>query len=43
MSIYEITIYSACSSSMNDFTCICPYCEKRDDCECVLFDVVTGG
>ncbi len=21
---------------------MCPYCGKRDDCECVLFDVVQG-
>ena len=23
--------------------CKCPYCGKRDDCDCVLFDAVTGG
>jgi hypothetical protein len=23
--------------------CMCPYCGKRDECECVLFDAVTGG
>ena len=23
--------------------CMCPYCGNRDECECALFDTVTGG
>ena len=23
--------------------CKCPYCGKRDECECALFDAATGG
>jgi hypothetical protein len=32
-----------CHSPLSYCNCKCLYCGKRDDCECVLFDVVTGG
>ncbi|MCE9651638.1 MAG: hypothetical protein K8Q89_01050 [Nitrosarchaeum sp.] len=32
-----------CHVSLAHCHCKCPYCGKRDGCECVLFDAVTGG
>lgn len=32
-----------CHSPLSYCNCKCLYCGKRDNCECVLFDAVTGG
>lgn len=32
-----------CHSPLSHCHCKCHYCGKRDDCECALFDAVTGG
>ncbi|MDO8640559.1 MAG: hypothetical protein Q7R33_03360 [Nitrosarchaeum sp.] len=32
-----------CHSPLPHCHCKCHYCGKRDDCECALFDAVTGG
>ena len=32
-----------CHNSLPHCHCRCPYCGKRDDCECALFDAATGG
>lgn len=41
--IEPYTNCSQCHIPMPHCHCKCPYCGKRDDCECVLFDAVTGG
>lgn len=32
-----------CHSPLSHCHCKCHYCGKRYDCECALFDAVTGG
>ena len=42
----KVDLYTDCNqchSPLPHCHCKCPYCEKRDDCECALFDAVTGG
>ena len=41
--ITKIATCKDCSFPVDMCACLCPYCEKRDECECVLFDAVTGG
>jgi len=42
----KVDLYTDCNrchSPLPHCHCMCPYCGKRDGCECVLFDAVTGG
>jgi hypothetical protein len=39
----KYTDCNLCHVSLAHCHCKCHYCGKRDDCECVLFDAVTGG
>ena len=32
-----------CHEPATDCICKCPYCGKRDKCQCALFDAATGG
>jgi hypothetical protein len=32
-----------CHNLLPHCHCKCPYCNKRDECECALFDAATGG
>jgi len=41
--IEPYTNCSQCHIPMPHCHCKCLYCGKRDDCECALFDAVTGG
>ncbi|MBP0134497.1 MAG: hypothetical protein ITD40_06000 [Nitrosarchaeum sp.] len=45
--ILETSIsYTDCISCHNPLPhchCVCLYCGQRDECDCVLFDVATGG
>ncbi|MGI0055744.1 MAG: hypothetical protein ACREAK_00040 [Nitrosarchaeum sp.] len=42
----KVDLYTDCYMCHNPLPhchCMCSYCGKRDDCDCVLFDAVTGG
>ena len=42
----KVDLYTDCYMCHNPLPhchCMCTYCGKRDDCDCVLFDAVTGG
>jgi len=39
----KYTDYNICNNPLLHCHCSCPYCGKRDDCKCALFDTVTGG
>jgi hypothetical protein len=39
----QYTDCSLCHCPLPHCHCMCPFCGKRDGCECVLFDTVTGG
>lgn len=39
----QYTDCSICHCPLPHCHCMCPFCGKRDGCECVLFDTVTGG
>ena len=46
ISQHEFDEYTDCKECQNPLPhchCLCPYCGKRDDCECALFDAATGG
>jgi len=37
------TLCEYCGNSMEACMCACPYCGELDNCECCLYDAVTGG
>ena len=39
----KYTDCNICNNPLLHCHCTCPYCGKRDDCECALFDAMTGG
>ena len=39
----EFAVCVECRKSIEKCSCVCPYCGKRDECECALFDAATGG
>lgn len=39
----QYTNCSKCHLPLPHCHCMCPYCGNRDECECALFDTVTGG
>lgn len=32
-----------CGNPIESCMCVCPYCGKKDACECCLYDAATGG
>ncbi|HET9008888.1 MAG TPA: hypothetical protein VFN17_02070 [Nitrosarchaeum sp.] len=43
LNVDHYTDCDLCHNPLLHCHCKCPYCGKRDDCECVLFDAITGG
>ncbi|KFM18825.1 hypothetical protein AAA799P11_00946 [Marine Group I thaumarchaeote SCGC AAA799-P11] len=39
----EYIMCTYCDNPLLHCHCMCPYCGKRDRCECALFDAATGG
>tara|TARA_Y100000780_G_C13490425_1_gene342065 strand:+ start:508 stop:645 length:138 start_codon:yes stop_codon:yes gene_type:complete len=39
----EIALCDFCGDPVESCNCVCPFCGEMDDCECCLFDTVTGG
>ncbi|WP_337863770.1 hypothetical protein [Nitrososphaera sp.] len=43
MAADEIVMCDNCGNPIESCMCVCPYCGKKDACECCLHDAVTGG
>ena len=43
MASEEVAMCDNCGNQIESCMCVCPYCGKKDACECCLYDAVTGG
>jgi hypothetical protein len=39
----EVVMCDNCGNPLESCMCVCPYCGKKDACECCLLDAATGG